>query len=35
VAFLTGKKDVHLRPETRLTFELAEPVTIQTTPTKS
>lgn len=35
VAFMTGKKDVHLRPETPLTFELAEPVTIQTTPTKS
>jgi hypothetical protein len=28
VAFLTGKKDIHLRPETRLTFNLAEPVTI-------
>jgi len=28
VAFLTGKKDIHLRPETALTFELAEPVTI-------
>src|SRR6476646_2993673 len=35
VAFLTGKKDIHLRPETPLTFELAEPVTIQTTQTKS
>lgn len=35
VAFLTGKKDVHLRPETPLTFELAEPVTIQTKPSKS
>lgn len=28
VAFLTGKKDIHLRPETRLTFKLAEPATI-------
>jgi hypothetical protein len=28
VAFLTGKKDIHLRPETALTFKLAEPVTI-------
>jgi hypothetical protein len=28
VAFLTGKKDIHLRPETPLTFKLAEPVTI-------
>jgi hypothetical protein len=27
-AFLTGKKDVHLHPETPLTFRLAEPVTI-------
>jgi hypothetical protein len=27
-AFLTGKKDVHLHPETPLTFELAEPLTI-------
>ncbi|MGB8475157.1 MAG: hypothetical protein WCE61_13820 [Candidatus Acidiferrum sp.] len=27
-AFLTGKKDVHLHPETRLTFELAAPLTI-------
>jgi hypothetical protein len=27
-AFLTGKKDIHLRPETPLTFKLAEPVTI-------
>ena len=35
VAFLTGKKDIHLRPETPLTFELAEPITIQTTQTKS
>jgi hypothetical protein len=35
VAFLTGKKDVHLRPETPLTFQLAEPVKIQTTQTKS
>lgn len=32
VAFLTGKKDIHLRPETPLTFKLAEPVTI---PVKS
>ena len=28
VAFMTGKKDIHLAPETRLTFRLAEPVTI-------
>jgi hypothetical protein len=28
VAFLTGKKDIHLRPETGLTFKLAEPLTI-------
>jgi hypothetical protein len=28
VAFLTGKKDIHLRPETPLTFKLADPVTI-------
>ena len=28
VAFLTGKKDIHLRPETLLTFKLAEPVSI-------
>jgi hypothetical protein len=27
-AFLTGKKDVHLHPETPLTFELAAPLTI-------
>jgi len=28
VALLTGKKDIHLRPETPLTFKLAEPVAI-------
>jgi hypothetical protein len=28
VALLTGKKDIHLRPETPLTFKLSEPVTI-------
>jgi hypothetical protein len=28
VALVTGKKDIKLRPETRLTFKLAEPVTI-------
>ena len=28
VAFFTGKKDIHLRPETPLTFKLREPVTI-------
>ena len=27
-AFLTGKKDIRLRPETPLTFELAQPVTV-------
>jgi hypothetical protein len=29
VAFLTGKKDIRLAPETPLTFELAEPVTVK------
>jgi hypothetical protein len=28
VAFMTGKKDIHLAPEMSLTFRLAEPVTI-------
>jgi hypothetical protein len=28
VAFVTGKKDIHLRPETPLTFHLAQAVTI-------
>ncbi len=28
VALLTGKRDIHLRPETPLTFKLAEPMTI-------
>jgi len=28
VAFMTGKKDVHLNPETPLTFRLLQPVTI-------
>jgi len=28
VAFFTGKKDIHLRPETPLTFKLREPVTV-------
>ena len=28
VAFFTGKKDIHLRPETPLTFKLREPMTI-------
>jgi hypothetical protein len=28
VAFMTGKKDIHLSPETPLTFRLAQPVTI-------
>jgi hypothetical protein len=28
VAYMTGKKDIKLRPETPLTFRLAEPVTI-------
>jgi len=28
VAFLTGKRDIHLRPETRLTFKLAEPLAV-------
>jgi len=27
-AYFTGKKDIHLRPETPLTFKLADPVTI-------
>jgi hypothetical protein len=34
VAFLTGKKDIHLRAETPLTFKLADPVTV-TIPVKS
>jgi hypothetical protein len=28
IAFLAGKKDVHLRPETRPTLKPAEPLTI-------
>jgi hypothetical protein len=28
VAFMTGKKDIHLAPETPLTFRLAEPLTV-------
>lgn len=28
VAYFTGKKDIHLPAETRLTFKLAEPVTV-------
>jgi hypothetical protein len=28
VAFMTGKKDIHLRPEAPLTFRLVRPVTI-------
>ena len=35
VAFLTGRKDIHLRPETPLSFRLAEPVTINTKNTKA
>jgi hypothetical protein len=27
-AYLTGKKDIHLAPESHLTFELAEPLTV-------
>lgn len=34
VAFITGKKDIHLRAETPLTFKLADPVTV-TVPVKS
>ena len=30
VAYFTGKKDIHLPAETRLTFKLAEPVTVET-----
>jgi hypothetical protein len=30
VALFTGRKNIHLRPETPLTFRLAEPVTINT-----
>jgi hypothetical protein len=30
VAYLTGKKDIHLAPETPLTFRLAQPLTIDT-----
>ena len=29
VAYFTGKKDIHLPAETRLTFKLAEPVTVE------
>ena len=28
VAFMTGKKDIHLRAESPLTFHLVQPVTI-------
>ena len=31
VAFMTGKKDIHLRAEAPLTFRLAKPVTIDVT----
>lgn len=30
VAYFTGKKDIHLRPETQLEFHLNQPVTIDT-----
>ena len=30
VAFFTGKKDIHLSPETPLTFRLSEPLTVDT-----
>ena len=30
VAFFTGKKDIHLPAETRITFRLAEPITVNT-----
>jgi hypothetical protein len=35
VAFFTGRKDIHLRAETPLSFKLAEPVTIDTKNTKA
>jgi hypothetical protein len=35
VAVLTGKKDVKLRPETRVTFKLAEPLTIDAKKAKT
>ena len=35
VAFVTGKKDIKLRPETPVTFKLAEPVTIDMKGAKS
>jgi len=35
VAFLTGRKDIHLRAETPLSFKLAEPVTINTKNTRT
>ena len=35
VAFFTGRKDIHLRPETPLSFRLAEPVTINTNNSKT
>jgi len=31
VAYFTGKKDIHLRPETRLEFRLNQPVTVDVT----
>jgi len=30
VAYFTGKKDIHLRPETRLEFRLVQPVIVDT-----
>jgi hypothetical protein len=35
VALLTGRKDIHLRAETPLSFKLAEPVTINTKNTNA
>lgn len=35
VAFLTGRRDIKLRPETPVTFKLAEPLTIETPTPKS
>ncbi|HKV24029.1 MAG TPA: hypothetical protein VJN93_05500 [Candidatus Acidoferrum sp.] len=35
LAFFTGKKDIHLHPETPLTFVLSQPLTVQLPQTKS
>lgn len=35
LAFFTGKKDIHLHPETPLTFVLSQPLTVQLPQSKS